>query len=196
MVAPIIVHNRFTPGRIVGEDERARELRIGTALRQATDYLLHSDRHGLNEPRTLFDRRTDGLELADVRARLMAQRGERAAFHRLTLSLHPSLDLVSEPDVQRWTRAVLASGSAWLGATGAEWVAATHRDTGVLHVHAVLAGGDAAGRDLVLRPPFFAQVRAAGMQEVQRIQAERATRLQRLHRFSLAPRSWSGGRQE
>jgi hypothetical protein len=190
MVAPIIVHNRFTPGRIANEDERAREQRIGAALRRATDYLVHSDRHGLGEPRTLFDRRTDGLDLSEVRVQLAGHVGERAAFHRLTLSLHPGLDLVSEPDVQRWTRAVLARGSAWLGATGAEWVAATHRDTGVLYVHTLVAGRDAAGRDLVLRPPFFAQVRAAGMHEVQRIYAERTARLQRLEGRATAPRPW------
>ena len=190
MVAPIIVHNRFTPARRPGEDERARERRIGVALRQATDYLLHSDRHGVGEARTLFDPRTDGLDLAAVRAQIAARQGRRAAFHRLTLTLHPSLDVESEPDVQRWTRAVLASGCSWLGAARPEWVAATHRDTGVLHVHAVVAGCDAAGHDLVLRPPFFAHVRTVGLREIARLHAERTARLQRLDDSFAVTRRW------
>ena len=175
----VVVHaTGYVPRHRPGEDPGAAEQRCRRRLREAMAYLLESDRAGAGEQRALFD--ADGsVVLDDVRARIAAHFGERAAFHRLVLSpvATPALDGPSV--LYCWTRELL-------GATGRRidrrlvWTAGVHGDTGTPHVHVMLAGADADGAGVILRAPLFRWMERRGAElaaAAEQIWIERADRL-------------------
>jgi len=141
--------------------------------------LVTSNRHGVDEVRTLFDAIASGLDRADARARIWAARSALVACHTIVLSPRGTLEIDAEDELRALVRATMdrLTGHVQRASTlpaAPDWVGAIHRDTGHPHGHVVLAGGVPDPRGGATRPVVLYRREYA----VMRAEAARAARVE------------------
>ncbi len=168
------------------ETEADRTRRIERGLRYAIVYLVQPPPDGADDPgRALFGPTTRDDDPDVARARVRAHLGRRAAFHRVMLSPHGALDLVSADEMIDWTRAVMDAAQRRVAQEWA-WVGGIHSNTRTRHAHVVIAGGALQGaEDVMMTRGLFAHMRQAGVRAAGAVAANRARRYDRIYRMGV-----------
>jgi len=168
------------------ETEAERPRRIERGLRYAIAYLVQPPPDGADDPgRALFGPTTRDDDPDAARARVRAQLGRRAAFHRVMLSPHGALDIVSADEMIDWTRAVMDAAQRRVAQEWA-WVGGIHSNTRTRHAHVVIAGGALQGaEDVMMTRSLFAHMRQAGVRAAGAVAANRARRYDRIYRMGV-----------
>lgn len=168
------------------ETDDERNVRLETALRRGTSYLLHSARTGTHEgDRHIFTGPRDDLSLAQARDALRSCYGARAAFHRIALSPHSSLDVRGRHPIMEWTRRALEDTERWMGVGRWVWIGAAHGNTGIWHAHVIVAGRTRGEHDVILKWPAFQRMREAGQRAAMELSDQSAARYKRLYALGL-----------
>jgi hypothetical protein len=168
------------------ETDAVRRQRIEAALRYATTYLTQEPPDGAPDAtREVFGPYKRGLTLDDARDAVRSFYGPRAAFHRVVLSPHASLEVDTVDDMIDWTRLTLGAVQDWLGHEWA-WVGGIHANTQARHAHVIVAGRSMGeSYDVTMTRGIFDRMRAAGVRTAHDVAARRMARYERIYQMGV-----------